>query len=218
MTLGALAVPAPLGLEVGAAVEWRQVAQRRVADEHHVAPASTVAAVGPALGHVRLAPEGDGAVSARPGTDEDCGAVVEHTPMLDRLHDPMPWVEILVALGVSHLAGDFLLQTEWQAMTKTGGLRRGGEALRALLAHCTTYLLAYVPVLVWLADDLGAQVLGVAALIYVPHMLQDDGWAIRAYMRSVKHTEPDDHPVLVVAVDQSAHVVVLALTALLISG
>ena len=130
----------------------------------------------------------------------------------------MPWVEVLVAFGVSHLAGDFLLQTEWQARNKTGGLRHGRQALRALLTHCATYLLAFVPALVWLYDDLGAGVLWVAALIFVPHALQDDGWAVPAYMRRVKRTEPDDHPALAIAVDQSAHAVVLTLTALLVAA
>jgi len=130
----------------------------------------------------------------------------------------MPWVEVLAAFGLSHLAGDFLLQTEWQAQNKAGGLRHRGPALRALLIHCATYLLAFVPTLVWLHDDLGAGVLWVAALIFVPHMLQDHGWVVPAYMRGVKHTNPDEHPLLVLAVDQSAHAVVLALTALVVSA
>jgi len=58
----------------------------------------------------------------------------------------------------------------------------------------------------------------VAAAIYVPHMLQDDGWVIPAYMRKVKHTEPDEHPLLAMAVDQSAHALVLMLTALVVAG
>ncbi len=130
----------------------------------------------------------------------------------------MPWVEVLAAFGISHLAGDFLLQTEWQAQSKSGGLRHRGQALRALLTHGATYLLAFVPALAWLYDELGAGVLWVAALIFVAHVLQDDGWAVPTYMRRVKHTEPDEHPALTMAVDQSAHAVVLALTALVVSG
>ena len=34
----------------------------------------------------------------------------------------MSWVEVFAVLMVSHLAGDFLLQTEWQATHKFGGL------------------------------------------------------------------------------------------------
>ena len=44
----------------------------------HVAAAAAVAAVRPALGHVRLAPERQAAVAARAGADLDAGAVVEH--------------------------------------------------------------------------------------------------------------------------------------------
>ena len=130
----------------------------------------------------------------------------------------MPWFEVFLAFGVAHLAGDFLLQTEWQALHKRGGLRDGGAQLRALVSHSATYLMAYVPALVWLADDMGAGVLWVAALIAVPHLLQDDGTVLRSYMRRVKHTEPDEHPALVVAVDQSLHAVVLFLTALAVSA
>ena len=76
--LRALAVPAALGLEVRAAVEVGQVAQRGVAHEHDVAAAAAVAAVGPALGHVRLAAEGDDAVAAGAAAHVDLRAVVEH--------------------------------------------------------------------------------------------------------------------------------------------
>ncbi len=98
----------------------------------------------------------------------------------------MPWVEVLAVFGISHLAGDFLLQTEWQARNKAGGLTRGGPARRALLTHCATYLVAYLPALVWLSGDLGAGVVWVAGLVVVPHALQDDGWLVPAYMRAVK--------------------------------
>ena len=37
----------------------------------------------------------------------------------------MDWGEISIVFFVSHLAGDFLVQTEWQALHKRGGL--GGD-------------------------------------------------------------------------------------------
>ena len=64
VALGALAVPAALGAEVRAAPEGLQVAQRVVAAQHHVPAAAAVAAVGAALGHVRLAAERQAAVAA----------------------------------------------------------------------------------------------------------------------------------------------------------
>jgi len=51
----------------------------------------------------------------------------------------MSWPGALLALLVSHLVGDFLFQTEPQALDKVGGL---GEprARRALLEHLVWYM------------------------------------------------------------------------------
>jgi hypothetical protein len=125
----------------------------------------------------------------------------------------VPWVEIFAVFFVSHLAGDFLLQTEWQANHKHGGLR-DPRRRGALAAHVFTYTLAFVPALVWLSDSLGLGVLWLAALIAGPHLVQDDGGLVDAFMRGVKHADPREHPALGVAVDQSFHLVVLFLTAL----
>jgi hypothetical protein len=130
----------------------------------------------------------------------------------------MPWVEVFALLLVSHLVGDFLLQTEWQARGKPGGLGRDPEARRALLAHIATYSLPLLPVLVWLGTEIGAASLGVGALVVVPHMLQDDGRPVFWFIRRVKkvHGRPD--ALLVLAVDQSAHVVALLGAALVASA
>lgn len=125
----------------------------------------------------------------------------------------MPWVEIFAVFVVSHLSGDFLLQTEWQANHKHGGLRNRASR-GALGAHVFTYTLAFIPALVWLWDSLGAGVLAVAALIAGPHLVQDDGGLIDAFMLSVKRADPRDHPALTVAVDQTFHLIVLFLIAL----
>ena len=50
----------------------------------------------------------------------------------------MPWVEIFAAFTVSHLVGDFLLQTDVQAMHKRGGLGGNGISPRSLLSHTLT--------------------------------------------------------------------------------
>jgi hypothetical protein len=126
----------------------------------------------------------------------------------------MPWVEIFAVFVVSHLVGDFLLQTDVQATLKRGGLGGGANFSRGLLAHTLTYTLAFVPALIWLASDIGAWALGVAVLIAVPHMVQDDGRLLDSYMRRVKGVEPTPGPLLL-AVDQSFHILVLFLIALL---
>ena len=78
VAVGALAVPAALRLEVGAAPEAGQVAQRGVHHDRDVAAAAAVAAVRTALRHVRLAPEGNDAVPAGASLHVDARPVVEH--------------------------------------------------------------------------------------------------------------------------------------------
>jgi hypothetical protein len=128
----------------------------------------------------------------------------------------MAWVEVFAVFFVCHLVGDYLLQTDWQARNKRGGLGRDSLSRRALLSHITTYTLAFVPALVWLADDIdAAAAVGIGALIAVPHLIQDDGRALGAYIRRVKgETALEEKSVLATA-DQSFHVLALFLTALL---
>ena len=126
----------------------------------------------------------------------------------------MPWVEIFAVFIVSHLVGDFLLQTDVQAMHKRGGLGTGGQAARGLLSHTLTYTLAFVPALVWLSTDIGFEAIGIGLLVALPHMIQDDGWLFDVYMRRVKGVEPEPGGLLI-AVDQAWHVLALFLVALL---
>jgi hypothetical protein len=128
----------------------------------------------------------------------------------------MPWVEVFAAFVVCHLVGDYLLQTDWQALHKRGGLGADPESRSALLSHIAAYTLAFVPALIWLADDIGAWAIATAALIAVPHMVQDDGRLLTVYMLRVKHTDPRAHPSVATAADQSFHFVALFLTALLV--
>lgn len=118
----------------------------------------------------------------------------------------MAWVELfaLFALfAVSHLAGDYVLRTDWQATHKRGGLGADAVARRALLWHVTTYTSAFVPALLWIAGDLGAGALWVAALVAVPHFVQDDGrlvewwwrtWSTRRSRRSRRRARPRPDP------------------------
>jgi hypothetical protein len=118
-------------------------------------------------------------------------------------------VEVFAVLVVSHAVGDFLLQTEWQATHKRGGLGRDPVHRRALLAHVATYTVAFVPALAWLAGDLSpAAVAAMAAGVFLPHAIQDDGRLLSTYVRTVKHTEPAPG-MLMLAVDQCFHLVVL---------
>jgi hypothetical protein len=127
----------------------------------------------------------------------------------------MPWVEVFAAFVVSHLVGDYLLQTDWQALNKRGGLGPDPQARRALLSHIASYTLAFVPVLIWLAGEIDAWAIGVGALIAVPHLIQDDGRLLAAYVVHVKHADCRANPGVMAAADQSFHVLALFLTALL---
>jgi hypothetical protein len=124
------------------------------------------------------------------------------------------WDEVLVAFLLCHLTGDFLLQTEWQASNKWGGLGRDPTARRALFSHVLVYGLAFLPALVWLAGDLGMGVIGIAALVLGPHLVQDDGRLLRRYMAVAKHSRVERDQPLYVMVDQSFHAVALFAAAL----
>ncbi|MBA2346712.1 MAG: DUF3307 domain-containing protein [Solirubrobacterales bacterium] len=129
----------------------------------------------------------------------------------------MDWSDLFIVLVVSHLGGDFILQTQWQAVKKVGGLGPDAECRRALLSHLSTYVLAYVPALVWIGAETG--VLGVLAVVlttFLPHYLQDDGRLLLAYVKNVKKVEPPFGSPLWIAIDQSVHIVALLGTALLI--
>jgi hypothetical protein len=117
---------------------------------------------------------------------------------------------------VCHLVGDYLLQTDWQALNKRGGLGPDPRARRALLSHIAGYTLAFVPALIWLADEIGAWAVATAALIAAPHLVQDDGRLLTIYMIRAKHTDGSNIPSVAAAVDQTFHFLALFLTALLV--
>jgi hypothetical protein len=120
----------------------------------------------------------------------------------------MTWPAVLAAFLVCHLAGDLLLQTEWQALTKVRGFG-DPEGRRALISHVATYTLPYLPVLVWIGVDRGVvRAVVVALLIALPHVFIDDGRFVRLWLRQVKHS-PEPAPSLRLMVDQSFHVVCL---------
>lgn len=126
------------------------------------------------------------------------------------------WAELTIVFWISHLVGDFLLQTDWQAAHKYGGLGRDARPRAALLSHVGIYTLCFVPALIWVAGDIGAlAAAGLAAVIFLPHLVIDDGRLLRAYMLRVKRC-PDPPPTgLTASVDQSLHLICLWATALL---
>ena len=132
----------------------------------------------------------------------------------------MSWVEIFAVFVVSHALGDYLLQTDWQATHKRGGLGREYESRLALLTHVSVYTLSFVPALIWLSDD-GVNLVGallIAAGVFVPHMVQDDGRLLSRYIRVVKRCDEESEREIFTAVDQSFHLITLFVTALIVHG
>jgi len=130
----------------------------------------------------------------------------------------MTWAAVFVVFFASHQCGDYLLQTDWQATHKRGGLGRDPLARRALLAHTFSYSAAYVPAYIWISSRLGWKTLLVAVAVSIPHLIQDDGRLLRAYIRRVKGMDPVANHVVTAMVDQALHIVALFGAALLVSA
>ena len=127
----------------------------------------------------------------------------------------MRWEEVFAVFLVCHLTGDFLLQTDWQAVNKQGGLSRDPTRRRALFSHVAIYTLVFVPAVIWIAEHTSALALALVAVVFVPHLVQDDARLLIAWNRIVKKSAPQPGDLLYTAIDQSFHVVVLFGTALL---
>jgi hypothetical protein len=126
------------------------------------------------------------------------------------------WVDAFAAFLVAHMVGDYLFQTDWQARHKRGGLTGDRVAFRALVSHVTTYTIAFVPALIWIGAETDAVVAVVSAvLIFIPHLIVDDGRLVRFYLARVKRADGFDVG-LAASVDQSFHVLSLSLVAILV--
>ena len=111
---------------------------------------------------------------------------------------------------VSHHIGDYLLQTDFQALNKKGGLDDAAKSRKALVNHTLTYTAAFVPALLGVARRASVpRALGAAALIALPHIVIDDGRVVNSYMSRVKRTPADVDADLTSRVDQSMHMVCL---------
>jgi hypothetical protein len=130
----------------------------------------------------------------------------------------MNWTAVFVVFFVSHQVGDYLLQTDWEAMHKRGGLGRNSVARRALLRHTFTYTVAFIPVFVWIGASLGWTTLVIVATVSLPHMIQDDGRLLTTYSRKVKGLDPVANHTIAALVDQAFHMVALLGAALLVNA
>ena len=120
----------------------------------------------------------------------------------------MTWVEVFTVYLVCHAVGDFLLQTEFQATRKAGGLGRDPVARRALFSHLSTYSLSFVPAFIWIGSKQSAgRLIATIAIVTLTHLVQDDRRLLYRYTVTVKKADPPpDHP-LWIFIDQSFHLV-----------
>jgi len=125
------------------------------------------------------------------------------------------WEAVFALFVVCHLAGDFLLQTDWQATNKRGGLSHNRNSRRALVSHVSVYTLVFIPAIIWIATEKSALAIALLAVIFIPHLVQDDARALIAWNRVVKRSAPQPGEFVYVAIDQSFHLVALFATALL---
>jgi hypothetical protein len=124
------------------------------------------------------------------------------------------WSAALLALLVSHAVGDVLLQTDRQARLKARGFEHT-TGRRALGSHVASYMLAFLPALVWIGLEKDAvHALAVAVIVAVTHLGIDDGRLVKAWTRNVKRTA-DPAAGLLIAVDQTFHVLCLLGAALI---
>jgi hypothetical protein len=127
----------------------------------------------------------------------------------------MSWSEVFILFVVCHLAGDFLLQTEFQAVNKHGGLGPDARNRRALRLHVMTYSLPFVPATLVIAHDEHSALPWLALLlVMVAHFVQDDGRLLKRYVARVKKTNPPPGSALWITIDQSFHIVTLFFLAL----
>src|SRR3954469_1880117 len=88
------------------------------------------------------------------------------------------------------MVGDYLLQTDWQARHKRGGLGGDPVARKALVSHVTTHTLAFLPAFIWIAvEPAVAWAILAAILVYVPHLIIDDGRVVALSLLRVKRAD-----------------------------
>lgn len=121
------------------------------------------------------------------------------------------WTERFADLLAAHALADFVLQTERQARLKAGGLTGPAPSRRALASHVGVYTLSCGGVLAGIARRRGpATAAAAGAAIAIPHALVDDRRLLAAWMRRVKHADPEASPaVLTMVVDQAIHLLSL---------
>ena len=114
-------------------------------------------------------------------------------------------------LLVAHLIGDWLLQTEWQALNKA-------RNYRALFSHVAVYSTVMLGATLLAGFELqDFRVYLVVALFALSHAFIDLGWPVVSFMKTFRLiVEREPLRWLTMAVDQIFHIVVIAIAAFIL--
>ena len=113
---------------------------------------------------------------------------------------------------VSHLVADWLLQTEWQALNKD-------KNYRALFSHIGVYSLVMLGVLFVNFGFYNLTVYLVVGMIALTHAFIDRRWPVIWFMKTFRLiVEREPKGVILLGVDQTFHVLLLAIATLVLSG
>jgi hypothetical protein len=115
---------------------------------------------------------------------------------------------IFESLLLAHIVGDWIVQTEWQAVNKR-------HNWRALLIHVVFY---HVIVFAVLAARFGLgepRVYIAVAFLAITHAVLDRQWPVEWLMRTLRHNvHRSNERWLVIVVDQAVHIVLIGLVTL----
>ena len=103
--------------------------------------------------------------------------------------DAVSWVSVFAGFLVAHMVGDYLLQTDWQARHKRGGL--SDPAARRPLRDPRRDLHARLRARLRVDRERARRRLGASSpplLVFVPHLVVDDGRIVRALPRRASST------------------------------
>jgi hypothetical protein len=115
---------------------------------------------------------------------------------------------ILPLLLAGHLIGDWVFQTDYEALNKT-------TSWRANQAHMFTYHLALTLFAVW---TLGWTMILVLIVSWVTHSIIDRRWPVKWLMRHTGSGPFSNTLWGVICVDQALHISILCVCAALLGG
>jgi len=114
-------------------------------------------------------------------------------------------------LLVAHLVGDWLLQTEWQALNK-------GKNYRALFSHIAIYsVVMFAAILVAGFGLENIRVYIAVAMFALTHAFLDRGWFVPRFLKAFRMiVERKPERWMMMVVDQIFHIVTLVIAVLIL--